>query len=106
MITVPLQPLQNMTLQVQLDNQACTINIQQYPFGLFLTLYVGGSLIIASVLCENLVRIVRDTYLGFSGDLVFFDTQGSSDPVYTGLGTRFKLIYLSPSDLSVLGVSG
>jgi hypothetical protein len=106
MLIVPLQPLPNLTLQSQLNNQACTINLQQYPAGIFLTLYVGGNLIIASVLCKNLVRIVRDVYLGFQGDLVFLNTQGTDDPVYTGLGGRYQLVYLDPSDLATFGVAG
>lgn len=106
MLVVPLQPLPNLTLQCQLNNQACTINLQQYPTALFLTLYVGGNLVVASVICENLVRIVRDTYLGFSGDLIFLDTQGTDDPVYTGIGTRFQLVYLDPGDLATFGVTG
>jgi hypothetical protein len=43
--------------------------------------------------------MVRETYLGFIGDLSFTDTQGTSDPVYTGLGSRFVLLYLEASDL-------
>ena len=27
-------------------------------------------------------------------DLTFIDTQGSSDPVYTGLGSRFRLVWV------------
>lgn len=99
---VPLSALPNQTLQVQLGGQPCTINVQQFAFGLFLTLYVGSTLIVASVFCQNLNRIVRDLYLGFVGDLSFFDTQGTSDPNYQGLGgtsARYQLFYLSPADL-------
>lgn len=105
-LMVQLQPIANQTLQVQLNGQACTVAVQQSNYGLFLTLSVGLEPIINSVLCLNLVRIVRDAYLGFLGDLVFVDTQGSSDPVYTGLGSRWQLIYLSPTDLTNLGLTG
>jgi hypothetical protein len=44
--------------------------------------------------------------VGFIGDLIFIDTQGTSDPNYTGLGSRFLLAYLSPTDLATLGLSG
>lgn len=101
MQVVPLQSIPNQTLQVQLNGQACTLNIFQYAYGLFMTVYVGNSLIIASVLCEDFVRIVRSAYLGFSGDLVFLDMQGNDNPVYTGLGgvnARFQLLYLLPSE--------
>lgn len=98
MLIVPIKPLPNQAVQVQLADQACAIEILQTAFGLFMNLYVGSNLIIAGVLCENLNRIVRSLYLGFSGDFVFADTQGSSDPDYTGLGTRFILIYLEDGE--------
>ena len=100
--TVPLNAIPNQQQQVQLGNQGCTIAIQQTAYGLFLSLYVGTALIVASVLCENLVRIVRDVYLGFDGDLAFCDSQGSSDPVFSGFGgptARYQLLYLSETDL-------
>ncbi len=59
----------------------------------------------ASAICENGNRLVRDAYLGFSGDLAVVDTQGASDPVYTGLGTRYQMVYLAPADLAALGFS-
>jgi hypothetical protein len=100
---VPLQAIPNQTLQVQLNSQNCTLNVQQFAFGLFITVYVGPSLIIPTVLCQNLNRIIRDAYLGFVGDLAFLDTQGTSNPVYTGLGSnsaaRYQLFYLFPADL-------
>jgi hypothetical protein len=57
--------------------------------------------VIASVLCENFTRIVRDSYLGFSGDFIFLDMQGTENPAYTGLGgatARFQLLYLAPGE--------
>jgi hypothetical protein len=73
---------------------------------LFLTLYVSDELLLSCVICENLVRIVVDAYIGFEGDLVFNDKQGTSDPVFIGLGSRFELVYLAPDDLATLGFSG
>ena len=99
MQVIPLQPVPNQTLQCQLGGQACTIEIAQNAYGLFTTLFAGTSLIIAGVLSQNLSLIVRSLYLGFSGDLAFVDMQGTDDPVYTGLGSRWLLLYLSPSDL-------
>jgi hypothetical protein len=55
---------------------------------------VGGNLVIAGVLCRNLVYLVREAYLGFAGDLAFVDTAGSDDPQYTGLGSRWQLLYV------------
>ena len=103
MMIIPIQPLPNQTMQVQLAGQSCSLNIYQNAYGLFMDVIVGQNQIIAGVLCENLNRIVRSLYLGFVGDFAFQDTQGSSDPVYTGLGSRFQLLYLEASDLSGQG---
>jgi hypothetical protein len=100
MRTIPIQPLPNQTFQVDLASQPCVIEVVQYAYGLFMTLFVGNELIVAGVICENLNRIVRSLYLGFIGDLIFVDTQGTDDPVFTGLGSRFQLVYLETADLA------
>lgn len=100
---VPVQALPNQTLQIQLARQSCVLNVYQTAYGLFMDVYIGADLIIAGVLCENLNRIVRSTYLGFVGDFIFIDNEGSDDPIYTGLGSRFSLAYLEQSDLAGAG---
>lgn len=100
MLLVPTQALPNQTLQVQLGGQPCTIDIMQYACGLFVNLYIAGELIIGGVIALNLTRIVRNSYLGFIGDIGFVDTEGETDPVYTGLGTRYQLIYLEEADVA------
>lgn len=96
---IPLEPVPSQTLTVSLNDQTCQILVYQKLSGLYLNLSVNNALIIGGVLCENLNRIVRNTYLGFIGDLVFVDSQGNSDPVFTGLGDRFNLAYLPPDEL-------
>ena len=58
---------------------------------MFLDLYINDALTLAGVPCMNAVGIVRNTYLGFAGELVFLDTQGTADPYYDGLGSRWVL---------------
>jgi hypothetical protein len=99
MQTVPIQPVPSQTLNITLNDQGVTLVIYQRSTGLYIDIQVGTTVILTGVVCLNDVRIVRDAYLGFSGDLVFIDTQGQDDPVYTGLGTRWSLVYLAPSDL-------
>jgi hypothetical protein len=96
---IPLQALPSQDVEVQLGNQICQINVYQKLRSVYLDLYVNDALIIGGVICQNLNRIVRDLYLGFVGDLCFIDNQGDTDPVYTGLGSRYNLLYLTPSDL-------
>lgn len=100
MLIVPVQAVANQSLQVQLGGQPCTLNLYQTMFGLFMDVYVGATPIILGVICQNLNRIVRDAYLGFIGDFIFIDNDGTgSDPIYTGLGTAYSLAYLEASDL-------
>jgi hypothetical protein len=106
MQVIPTQPLPNQVLLAQLNGQAVEIQIFQQAYGLYVTVTLGGEIVIASVIAYNKNRLIRYGYLGFSGDLSFIDTQGSDDPVYTGLGTRFQLAYLTPSDLAALGLTG
>lgn len=68
---------------------------------MFVDLYVSNAPIILGAIAQNLNRIVRSLYLGFIGDFWFADTQGTSDPDYTGLGSRFLLQYLEASDLPI-----
>lgn len=99
MLVVPTQAVPNQTFQVALAGQAVQINIYQYAYGLFMDVFVNGIPIVTGVICENLNRIVRSLYLGLVGDFIWFDTQGTGDPVYTGLGTRWQLVYLETADL-------
>lgn len=96
---VPLQPVPSQIVSANLDNQNVQLNVYQKHFGLFIDVYSNNDLIIGGVICQDRNRIVRSLYLGFSGDFLFIDTQGEEDPDYTGLGARFSLVYLSPSDL-------
>jgi len=102
MQTIPLNATASQTLSVVLDNQYVQIDVFQKAFGLYMNVYLDNVLVIAGVVCENLNTIVKSAYRGLSGDLVFLDNQGSDDPVYSGLGSRFSLVYLSASDLAAL----
>lgn len=97
-LLIPINDKFSQTISVVLSNQSCQINIYQKATGLFCDLYVNSVLIIGGVICENMNVIVRDTYLGFVGDLMFYDTQGKDDPSSPGLGTRFVLLYLEASN--------
>jgi hypothetical protein len=96
---IPIADIYAQNFSVNLNGQACKINIYQKSTGLFIDLLVNDVLIIGGVICQNMNRIVRDGYLGFIGDLVFYDTQGKEDPVSPGLGSRYHLYYLESTDL-------
>jgi hypothetical protein len=72
---------------------------------MFFDLAVNGTQIAYAVQCKNQVSLVPTAYLGFAGWLVFFDTQGTDDPIYTGLGSRWVLLYLDSADLGNYGIT-
>ena len=96
---VPLAAIPSPKVSILLGGQNCQIKVYQKTTGVYLNLSVNNTQVVSGVICRDRVAIVRDAYLGFVGDLSFFDTQGTSDPDYTGFGSRFQLVYLEASDL-------
>lgn len=114
---IPLAAVNSQVLQVTLTSQSCKIKVYtkhiQVPVTdgivtnppvfdainpLFLDLYVNDALILGGALCLNDTKIVRDSYLGFVGELSFTDTYGlGADPLVSGLGSRWLLLYWPPS---------
>lgn len=100
MMTIPTSPVPSQSMSVTLAGQNCKINLYQKDTLTFLDLFVDGAPIVQAAVCRDRVNVVRQPYLGFIGGLVICDTQGVSDPDYTGMGSRFLLIYLESSDLT------
>lgn len=100
MMVVPLSAVPAQSLNVTLAGQNCSINVYQKGALVYLDLSVDGVPIVQGALCRDRVNLIRQKYLAFVGGLVICDTQGVSDPDYTGLGARFLLLYLEASDLT------
>jgi len=99
MITLSLEPVKEQSFSVTLENQPCDIRLVQRESAIYMDLSLRGTPIIQGVPCLYANKIVRYSYLGFSGDLFFLDTDGTSDPEYSGLGGRYKLFYLTEAEL-------
>lgn len=121
MLMVPLQQVPNQSLNIVLNGQACALNVyalnaddilfysEDALINMYVDLYVDSALIEGGMIGLPAVRMVRDSYLGFSGDLIWTDTQpdavlGSMAPQYQGIGARWQLLYLFPTELSPLDV--
>lgn len=92
---IPITAAASQSFTIQLGSQNCAINIYQKSTGLYFDLAINNNPCVNTVLCLNLVGLVREVYYGFSGQLCFVDTQGTSDPTYDGLGARYQLVYAS-----------
>lgn len=100
MLQIPISAVPSQVMSVQLGGQSCQIKVYQKSTGVYCDLAVNNVPVVTAVLCLDRNKLVRHKYLGFVGDLAFVDTQGKSDPDYTGFGTRYQLIYLESTDLT------
>lgn len=103
MLIIPTQPVPSQTLQVILAGQNVQLLISQLETGMYITIFLDGNTvpILAGTICQNINRIVRNSYFGFVGDLIFIDSSGADDdPYYTGLGSRWVLAYLTADELA------
>jgi hypothetical protein len=103
-ILVPLAAVPTQTLSIVLGNQNCEITLQLFGNSLYFSLVADGAPIVATRIARNKIRFLLDAiYKGFAGDFVFVDTQGDTDPQYTGLGTRYLLVYMTESEVNAAG---
>lgn len=93
MLTISLKQQKEQQFSVSLGGQQCVIKLEQRESGLYLSLTADNKVIVQNVICLNSVYLIRYQYLGFIGDLFFYDTQGTDNPNYSELSTRFLLYY-------------
>lgn len=101
-MVVPLQPIPSQVLRTVLNKQNLKISIYDKGGNLFVDVNSGGVQIITSVMVRNADPIVCINYSGFVGNMIFLDIDGFNHPEYSGLGSRYRLIYIPPpEDLTV-----
>lgn len=113
MMLVPLSALASQTVQFVAGGQNCQMSVytndgydytdvtlsEPKPY-IAIDFSYNGIQVTNTQNCLNEKRLLLNRqYLGFIGDFMFVDTQGTDDPQYTGLGTRWVLVYLEASDL-------
>jgi hypothetical protein len=80
-------------LAAHLAGKAVAVTLFQKATGLFANISMAGLPVVSGVLCRDAVPLINGAYHGFPGDLALIDTEGASDPDFTGLGSRFKLLW-------------
>lgn len=97
---VPLAAVASQNLNIILDAQNCTLSIRTLSTGVYLDLLVDAQVIRTTAIIRDRVLVLEDAqYLGFKGDFAMIDTQGFSDPDYTGFGSRYQFWFFSAVDL-------
>lgn len=100
MQVIPTAAVASQSLAVMLNGQQVTLALYQKSTGLYADIGLNNAPLLYGVACLNTAPMVISAYLGFPGDLAWIDLQGSDPPYYTGLGTRFALIWLEPADIA------
>ena len=104
-LQIPLAAVPSQRLSVPaLGGQDSQINVYQRGDSLYFDLFLDGVPIVTTKACRNEVRMLLGAeYYGYVGDFVFLDTQGDAEPQYSGLGTRWFLVYLTADEVAAIG---
>ena len=92
-VIIPTTNNANQSLKVTLSGFNCVINLYQKDVNLYFDLIVEGNIFISSRLCLDRTQLIFEQYLSFPGQFFFVDTQGTSNPTYDGLNSRYFLYY-------------
>lgn len=98
-MTIPLDPVPSQSFQIVLDNQDCEIDLLFRGNNFFVNLIVDGTIVQQGAIVHDAVSIITRPNNIFSGAIAVIDTQGDDDPLYSGLGTRWQMVYFSTDDL-------
>lgn len=103
---IPLQPVPNQNFTIVLEQIICKINLYLLGTHLYFDMDANNTVLTRSTICENANKLIKQPYygvdVGFFGNFLFIDTVGQNDPEYLGLGTRYKLIYLTGDEVAQL----
>lgn len=95
-VIIPVPATPNPQFQCVLDGKQAQIALTTTNYGLFADVLYNGVPVANSRLCLDRTDINPARYLGLPQALFFADVQGTTDPVYTGFGTRYLLVYGDP----------
>ncbi|BBC80869.1 phage baseplate plug family protein [Acetobacter orientalis] len=93
LVMVPLAQQAAQVLKVPLSGTVTQIALRQRSTGLYAEFWQNDTRCLAGILCQDRTWLIRSKALGIAGDFCFIDTQGTQDPTYTGLGSRYLLLY-------------
>lgn len=91
--TIPLIPTPSQSMTCPIAGLQCRIWLRQLSTGLYMDLTAGQIPLLRGILCQNKTDLIRNPASPLPGKLYFTDTQGTDDPSFPDLGSRFLLYY-------------
>lgn len=95
---ISLSPEPSQKLQVILDDQDVELAVVQRGGHVFADVTLNGAVLVEGALCIDRVPILQPETTEFSGNLIFLDLRGTSDPEWQGYGSRFVLLYYTAEE--------
>ena len=95
---ISLSPEPSQKLQVILDDQDVELAVVQRGGHVFADVTLNGVLLVEGALCLDRVPILQPETTEFSGNLIFLDLRGTSDPEWQEYGSRFVLLYYTAEE--------
>lgn len=107
MLEIPLNNEKNQEFNIVLDEQECTIQVQELNNNLYFSLYADENQIVENALVNVGIRILHNQPFDFKGNFVFIDTYSKpneqKNPNFMQLDTRFKLYFLTAEEDAKIG---
>lgn len=102
MLEIPLAATANQAFQVVLGGQNCSLRLYTRETGeaapMYCDLSVEQTPVCRGVPCLDAVPMPLYAWQGLKGRLVFVDMEGDEPPHWSGLGSRWKLLWLEPGE--------
>ncbi|MEX6224800.1 hypothetical protein AB6F55_08140 [Providencia hangzhouensis] len=86
MTEIPLSPIPNQILNFTLDTDEYEIELNTRLGHIYATVKKNNESVVCNRICRNMTYICQW--------LIFADQQGNTDPKYTGLGSRYRLVWV------------
>jgi hypothetical protein len=100
MLQLQLAAVPTQRMAVTLAGQPCSLEVRWNGRALFLSLWMNDQVVMLTKICrDRQLMLTGSRYRGFAGDLMFVDSQGTTDPRWSGLGVRYNLIYLEAAEV-------
>lgn len=101
MVTIPLSATPSQIVRTIVADQNTTLIIYDKNGRLYADVSFNGQQLVAAALCHDIDPILCRDYLAFSGNFIFVDTLGNSDPTWDALGSRYQLLYLTAAEYAL-----
>lgn len=96
---INVAPLPSQEFTVVLGGQECTISLYSRLGKMYFDLTAGAIPVCAGAICQHGTEILQSHTQLFKGAFYFWDDEGSSPPMWEGIGTRFYLLYASDGEV-------